>query len=144
MAESERALGMTTPFPGGYIGKGAKVTGKFFFEGATTIDGSVSGDVQVHGHLIVGEHGSIEAKVVATSVLVRGKVTGDILSEKKIEIQPPGTVFGDITTPNLVIGDGAIFEGNSYMKREQKEGKVLPLLRPASTSGPTEEPGSDL
>ena len=144
MAESERALGLPSPSPGGYIGQGTKVTGKFFFEGTTTIDGNVSGDVQVHGHLIVGENGSIEAKVTATSVLIRGKISGDVISEKKIEIQPPGTVFGDITTPNLVIGDGAIFEGNSYMKREQKEGKVLPLLRPGTTAGSTEEPGSGL
>jgi len=83
----------------------------------------------VHGNLIVGEHATIEGKVVATSVLIRGTVKGDIQVEKRIEIQSPGVLVGDITTPNLVIGDGAIFEGNSFMKKEQKEGKVLPLMR---------------
>jgi len=144
MAETEPSAGAASPFPGGYIGRGSKVNGRFLFEGATTIDGEISGDIQVHGHLIVGEHALVKAKIVTTSALVMGKVTGDVLAEKKLEIQPPGTLLGDVTTPNLVIGDGAIFEGNSYMKREQKEGKVLPLLRPASTPGSTEAPDSDL
>ena len=144
MAETERSAGAMSPSPGGYIGQGTKVTGRFHFEGTTTIDGEVSGDIQVHGHLIVGEHALIKAKIVTTSALVMGSVTGDVLAEKKIEIQPPGILFGDITTPNLVIGDGAIFEGNSYMKREQKEGKVLPLLRPSTTPAPTEAPDTGL
>ena len=144
MTESERVLGTPTLSPRAHLGQGTKVTGKFFFEGTTTIEGSVSGEIKVHGHLIVGEHGSIEAKVTATSVLILGKILGDVISEKKIEIQPPGSLCGDITTPILVIADGAIFEGNSYMKRDQKEGKVLPLLRPEITSGSTEEPGSGL
>ncbi len=114
---------------GGYIGQGTKVTGKFQFEGTTTIDGDMSGEIYVHGNLVVGDHASIEGKIFATSVLVRGTVRGDIQVEKRIEIQPPGVIVGDITTPNLVIGDGAIFEGNSFMKKEQKEGKVLPLMR---------------
>jgi len=140
MAEMDKSIGEPTPSRGGFIGQGTKVNGKFLFEGTTTIDGEVNGDIQVHGHLIIGEHAAIEGKILATSVLIQGKVTGDVLAEKKIEIHPPGILFGDITTPNLVIGDGAIFEGNSYMKREQKEGKVLPLLRPSSNPGSTEGP----
>lgn len=132
------------PSPGGYISQGTQLTGKFLFQGATTIDGEVNGELQVHGHLIIGEHATIEGKIIANSVLTLGRISGDILADKKVEIQPPGVVFGDITTPNLVIGDGAIFEGNSYMKREHKEGKVLPLLRPTATPGSTEEPNSDL
>ncbi|NIO07773.1 MAG: hypothetical protein GTO40_07095, partial [Deltaproteobacteria bacterium] len=34
---------------GGYIGQGTKVTGKFQFEGTTTIDGDMSGEIYVHG-----------------------------------------------------------------------------------------------
>ena len=140
MAEKEKTIGGLSPSRGGYIGQGTKVNGKFLFEGTTTIDGEVNGDIQVHGHLIIGEHAAIEGKILASSVLIQGKVIGNVVVEKKIEIQPPGVLIGDITTPNLVIADGAIFEGNSYMKREQKEGKVLPLLRPSSNPGSTEVP----
>ncbi len=129
MAQTEKSANTHLSEVGGYIGQGTKVTGNFQFEGTTTIEGEISGEISVHGNLIVGEHATIEGKIVATSVLVRGKVNGDIQVEKRIEIQPRGVVVGDITTPNLVIGDGAIFDGNCFMKKEQKEGKVLPLVR---------------
>ena len=144
MAQTEKSANTQLSEVGGYIGQGTKVTGKFQFEGTTTIEGEISGEILVHGNLIVGEHATIEGKVVATSVLIRGTVKGDIQVEKRIEIQPPGVLVGDITTPNLVIGDGAIFEGNSFMKKEQKEGKVLPLMRqgpiPPQTEGQSSDP----
>ncbi len=144
MAQTEKSASTQLSEVGGYIGQGTKVTGNFQFEGTTTIEGEISGEISVHGNLIVGEHATIEGKVVATSVLIRGTVKGDIQVEKRIEIQLPGVLVGDITTPNLVIGDGAIFEGNSFMKKEQKEGKVLPLMRQGSIPPQTEGQSSDL
>ena len=143
MAQTEKSAGTQLSEVGGYIGQGTKVTGNFQFEGTTTIEGEISGEISVHGNLIVGEHATIEGKVVATSVLIRGTVKGNIQVEKRIEIQPPGVLVGDITTPNLVIGDGAIFEGNSFMKKEQKEGKVLPLMRQGSIPPQTEGQSCD-
>jgi len=144
MGQTEKSASTQPSEVGGYIGQGTKVTGNFQFEGTTTIEGEISGEISVHGNLIVGEHATIEGKVVATSVLVRGKINGNIQVEKKIEIQPQGVIVGDITTPNLVIGDGAIFEGNCFMKKEQKEGKVLPLMRqgpiPPQTEGQSSDP----
>ena len=114
---------------GGYIGRGCKLTGKFLFEGTTTIEGEVEGEIMVRGEVIIGEQATISGKIIATSVLIRGKVTAEIQAENGIEIQPPGILNGDITTQNLVVRDGAIFDGNCSMKRDQREGKILPLLR---------------
>ncbi|MCZ6546762.1 MAG: polymer-forming cytoskeletal protein [Deltaproteobacteria bacterium] len=114
---------------GGYIGRGCKLTGKLLFEGTTTIEGEVEGEIMVRGEVIIGEQATISGKIIATSVLIRGKVTAEIQAEKGIEIQPPGILCGDITTQNLVVRDGAFFDGNCSMKRDQREGKILPLLR---------------
>ncbi len=143
MVQADKSAKAQLSEVGGYIGQGTKISGKFQFEGTTTIEGDISGEILVHGNLIVGEHASIEGKVFATSVLIRGSVKGDIQAEKRIEIQPPGILVGDITAPNLVIGDGAIFEGNSFMKKEQKEGKVLSLMRQGSILPQSEGQSSD-
>lgn len=140
MAETERMAGVQPSETGAYLGRGSKVTGKLVFEGTTTIEGEIAGDILVRGNLIIGEEANIEGKIFATSVLIRGKVTGDIQADRKIEIQPPGVLFGDIATQNLLIGDGAIFEGYCSMRKEQKEGKVVPLLRQGS-KGETPEEG---
>lgn len=141
MADTSKSGGIQLPEIGAYLGPGTKANGKLLFEGITTIQGEVEGEILVHGNLTVGEHATIKGKIVATSVLIRGKVMADVQADKKTEIQPPGVVFGDVATQSLVIGDGAIFEGHCAMKKE-KEGKVLPLVRQGSTGGNPQEGSS--
>lgn len=138
MAETGKLGGIQLSEIGAYLGPGAKANGKFLFEGTTTIEGEIEGEILIHGNATIGEHAIIKGKIVATSVLIRGKVVADVQADKKIEIQPPGVVVGDVTTQSLVIGDGAILEGRCSMKRE-KEGKVLPLLRQDATGGAPQE-----
>jgi cytoskeletal protein CcmA (bactofilin family) len=38
-------------------------------------------------------------------------------ARKRVEIKSPGRVYGEIRTPNLIIGDGALFEGTCVMKK---------------------------
>lgn len=139
MAEtSSRPAAVQLSEIGAYLGPGTKANGKLLFEGATTIEGEIDGEILVHGNVTIGEHANIKGKIVATSALIRGKVTADVQVDKKIEIQPPGVVIGDVITQSLVIGDGAILEGHCSMRRE-KEGKVLPLVRQEASGGKAEE-----
>jgi cytoskeletal protein CcmA (bactofilin family) len=52
-----------------------------------------------------------------------------VQAEKKLEIQPPGSVVGDVITQSLIIGDGGILEGHISMKKT--EGRVLPIRQEA-------------
>jgi len=141
MAETSRPAAIQLSEIGAYLGPGTKANGRLLFEGATTIEGEIDGEILVHGNLTIGEHANIKGKIVATSALIRGKVTADIQVDKKMEIQPPGVVIGDVVTQSLVIGDGAILEGHCSMRRE-KEGKVLPLVRQEASGGKSEETSS--
>ncbi len=124
MAESQRGSGVSSDV-GAYIGAGTKINGKLHFEGQATIDGEVEGEIVAQAHVTVGQQAVVKGKVSAQSILVQGKVMADVVAEKKLEIQPPGSVVGDVTTLSLVIGDGAILEGHISMKKS--EGRVLPL-----------------
>jgi cytoskeletal protein CcmA (bactofilin family) len=138
MAESSRLTGARASESGAYLGPGSKASGRLLFEGPTTIEGEIEGEILVHGALTIGENAIIRGKINATSALIRGKVTADIQADKKIEIQPPGIVVGDLLTQTLVIGDGAILEGHCTMRKE-KEGKVLPLLRQEAVGRKSDE-----
>jgi cytoskeletal protein CcmA (bactofilin family) len=131
MVEANRPAGARVSESGGYIGPGSKASGRLVFEGPTTIEGEIEGEIVVHGALTIGDNAVVKGKVTATSVSVRGKVNADIQAEKKIELQPSAVVIGDLTTLALAVSDGATFEGHCSMKKE-KEGKVLPLLRQES------------
>ncbi len=141
MAETSRPAAIQLSEIGAYLGPGTKANGKLLFEGATTIEGEIEGEILVHGNVTIGEHANIKGKIVATAALIRGKVTADIQVDKKIEIQPPGVVIGDVVTQSLVIGDGAILEGHCSMRRE-KEGKVLPMVRQEASGGKSEQSSS--
>ena len=124
MAESNRPNGVPADL-GAYLGAGTKITGKLHFDGQATIDGDVDGEIVSASHVTVGQQATVKGKVSAQSILVQGKVMADVVAEKKLEIQPPGSVVGDVTTLSLVIGDGAILEGHISMRKN--EGRVLPI-----------------
>lgn len=124
MAELQRGSGLASDV-GAYIGTGTKINGKLNFEGQATIDGEVEGEIIAQAQVTIGQQAVVKGKISAQSILVQGKVMADVVTEKKLEIQPPGSVVGDVTTQSLVIGDGAILEGHISMKKS--EGRVLPL-----------------
>ena len=124
MAESNRPNGVPADL-GAYLGAGTKINGKLHFEGQATIDGEVDGEIVSQSHVTVGQQATVKGKVSAQSILVQGKVMADVVAEKKLEIQPPGSVVGDVTALSLVIGDGAILEGHISMRKN--EGRVLPI-----------------
>jgi cytoskeletal protein CcmA (bactofilin family) len=113
---------------GAYLGPGTKVNGKLHFDGPATIEGEVEGEIVAQANVTVGQQATVKGKISAVSILVQGKVTADVQAEKRLEIQPPGSVVGDVNTQSVVIGDGAILEGHISMK---KEGRVLPLRQEA-------------
>ena len=124
MAEINRPNGLPADL-GAYLGPGTKINGKLQFDGQATIDGEVEGEIIAQAHVTVGQQATVKGKISAASILVQGKVMAVVQADKKLEVQPPGSVIGDVTTQSLVIGDGAILEGHVSMKKT--EGRVLPI-----------------
>ncbi len=112
-----------------YLDRGSKISGKLFFEGPVRIDGQVDGEISANDSVTVGESAVVTAQVKAASVVIAGKISGDIIAAKRIEIRPTAKVFGNLTTPVLVVHDGALFEGHCTMNPEAKEDrKVTPIV----------------
>ena len=118
-----------------YLGKGSRVGGKLHFEGTARVDGQVEGEISVRDTLIIGEPAVVTAHISGNTIVIRGKVTGDIRARKRVEIHAPGKLYGNITTPNLVLHDGVIFEGHCSMGSDVAKGdrRVTPAR---STSRP--------
>jgi len=112
-----------------YLDKASKISGKLFFEGPVRIDGQVDGEISASDAVVIGEGAVITAQVKAASVVIAGKVSGDIIAGKRVEIRPTAKVFGNLTTPVLVVHDGALFEGHCAMNAEAKDDrKVTPIV----------------
>jgi len=104
-----------------FIGKGSEFVGKLTFEGTVQIDGKVKGEIFSKGTLMIGADAEIEATINVDSVIISGKVSGNIFAGKRTEIRAPGRLYGDIRTPNLMIEQGVIFEGSCKMENLDKK-----------------------
>lgn len=103
-----------------YLDRGAKISGKLHFEGPARIDGQVDGEV-VGKDITIGESAVVTAQITAESVVVCGKVKGEITASQRIEIRPTAKVSGNISAPKLVVQEGAVFEGNCAMGQGSHE-----------------------
>ena len=84
------------------------------------INGKFEGTLDTRGSLTIGENAVIHANIKGEMITVSGKVTGNITAQQIIRIFPPGEVVGDITTPVLEVGEGAVLQGRCQMGKAGK------------------------
>lgn len=98
------------------IGQDSLFRGELVSKRVLRVDGVIEGNVQAD-FLIIGKTGSVKGDIFVRGVEVNGSVEGTIKAEEVVEIRPEGTVRGDIYTVKLIISEGALFAGHSYMRR---------------------------
>jgi cytoskeletal protein CcmA (bactofilin family) len=104
-----------------------EIKGNLKFSGELALDGKLDGEIHTDGTLHLGESAVINGNINAQSVVVRGKVHGNITAKEKIEIKSKAELFGDIRASKLVIEEGVTYVG----KTEVNPNKVAPTLTPA-------------
>jgi len=132
--------------PQANLGKGSRVEGKLSFEGSVRIDGQVEGDINAQDTVIIGKNAEVTAQIHANTVVVEGRVTGDVTARQRIELRAPAKLFGNLVTPSLVIHEGAVFEGHCTMggseaRAERGEKKIA--LFPMEDRGTTARRSSE-
>jgi len=109
-----------------FLGKNTEFEGKLFFSGTVRVDGHFKGEILSEGTLIVGDDAVIESEVQVSRLIVCGEVRGNVFAAEKIEIHPPGKVFGNIQAPAVVMEEGVVFEGCCRMKEIKRPGDEKP------------------
>ncbi|MGZ8439570.1 MAG: bactofilin family protein, partial [Candidatus Deferrimicrobiaceae bacterium] len=120
------------------IGPDSTVKGEMVVRGTVRIDGNLEGDIRADW-VIVGETGRIRGNVKARAIVVGGRVDGNIEGSEIVELKDKAQVVGEICTAKLSISEGALFEGQSSMKKrkeapESQEGKIKSLTVSRSAS----------
>lgn len=98
------------------LGPGVHWQGDLKGEGGVRIEGTVDGDVDLRGLLVIGESGRLNSvQIRANTVVVAGAVRGDITAEK-VEIRSTGRVWGNVTTAAFATEEGAFLRGQIQME----------------------------
>lgn len=111
----------------GFVGHGTVLTGETNFEAMLRVDGHLMGTVTSEsGTLLVGASGQVDANISVSAATIHGNVNGDISATDKIQLGRTARVVGNITTPRLILEDGAVLEGSCSMvkAREAVEAKA--------------------
>ena len=97
--------------PTARIDEGAECSGKFRFANDVHIDGSVEGELDCQGTVVIGPSGRVDAQVKAENVVIYGEASGDIVAQNQITLHKDACVKGDMRTAGIVIEQGAQVEG---------------------------------
>jgi cytoskeletal protein CcmA (bactofilin family) len=91
-----------------------EIKGSIKFANEFTFDGKIEGEVTSDGGILtVGENGDVRGEVKAKSVIVMGKVHGNITVQERCELRSRSQLIGDLKAARLIIEEGATFVGKS-------------------------------
>jgi cytoskeletal protein CcmA (bactofilin family) len=98
------------------IGRSLAITGEVTGDEDLVIEGRVDGYITVRDAMLtLGEHAAVRADIRGARVLVRGRVDGSIVASQRIELAPGCHVTGSLSANQVVIADGARFNGRVDM-----------------------------
>jgi cytoskeletal protein CcmA (bactofilin family) len=100
------------------IGRGTKVSGKLHFDAPAKIEGEVEGEISA-SELIVAEGAVVKAHIAVGRLTVAGSVSGEIVANERVELVSTARVRCTISTPKLVLNEGALFDGDCKMPRDR-------------------------
>jgi cytoskeletal protein CcmA (bactofilin family) len=113
-----------------------EIIGTLKFTGELMFDGKLEGDIATNGTLSLGDKAVIKGNLDVNSVVLRGKINGNITAKERIEIKAGTELFGDIRSSKLAIEEGVTFVG----KTEVNPTKAAPLPPPPPHSGEAAKP----
>ena len=107
----------------GFFDKDTEIKGELSFKGSFRIDGRFKGKIDSDSMLVIGEGGKVDADIKIGYMVIDGEVKGNIQAIERVEVHSNGRVIGTITTPKLVVEEGAYLEATC-----QTTDKMPPLV----------------
>jgi len=118
-----------------------ELKGTLKFTGELTFDGKLEGDINSEGTLLLGDNANVKGTIDVGAVVVRGRISGNIIAKDKIEIKAKTELFGDVKAAKLMIEEGVTFVGKS----EVNPNKVAPTPAPQQPRAvETPKPGAPI
>jgi cytoskeletal protein CcmA (bactofilin family) len=90
-------------------------TGTLNFKKPFLIQGKVSGEISAKGLLVVDGEAVVNADINGSRVIIRGYVKGNVTAAEKVEVTVTGRLEGNVTTPEMSMESGCVFNGHCTM-----------------------------
>ncbi len=129
------------------LGPRATFDGQLRCDGSVRIDGTVEGGlVETPANVLITESARVMAEIHARTVSIAGAYKGTIIADR-VELLEGGHLWGTINVRSFLLDEGAHFEGELIMRKDED---AAPLLaeRPGAgahipVTGPERSPESE-
>jgi cytoskeletal protein CcmA (bactofilin family) len=124
-----------TVSPSTSVDASSELEGRLRCKQTLRIDGSIKGEIDCERTVIVGECAKVHATIDAEEVQIAGAVEGDITARRKITLERTAVVVGNLTTPGIVIEEGAKLKGRIVIGSD-----AAPAIEAAKAQAPKKAP----
>ncbi len=95
----------------------ASMTGTLTFKDPVNlqINGRFDGTLDTKGNLSIGEKATVKATIQGESIVIGGTVNGTITATTRVELLSGARLTGKVTSPRVVMQDGAVLHGTLEM-----------------------------
>jgi cytoskeletal protein CcmA (bactofilin family) len=97
------------------ISAGTDIFGDVKSSGDIRIDGTLTGNLNTKGKVVIGPTGKVKGEVICKNSEVAGVIEGRIIVGQLLNLKASCKINGDIITSKLSIEPGALFTGNCKM-----------------------------
>jgi cytoskeletal protein CcmA (bactofilin family) len=103
------------------IGEHLAIEGTIRASEDVIIEGNVKGSIEIKGHqLTVGSKGKVEADVEADSVVIGGRMVGNVTAKSKVQVTKNADFSGQIKAKRIAVDDGAFVKASIELEKDDK------------------------
>ncbi|NIM16239.1 MAG: hypothetical protein GTO45_29950 [Candidatus Aminicenantes bacterium] len=110
---------------GSFFGKTMRIEGEITSDEDITIEGKVSGQLEVSKTLTIGRDGYVNGEISANVVRISGEAEGHIKASEKLEISSEGKYNGNIQSDKIAVAEGAVIKGTINLEEERVNTKEM-------------------
>ena len=114
-----------TPNAINIITNGTVIKGDITATGDFRLDGTLEGNIQLNGKLVIGDSGVVNGNVLCQNANIIGTVNGNLSVKELLSLSASARVRGDILINKLSIEPGAVFTGKCCMLDEVRKQQQL-------------------
>lgn len=98
------------------IGQNSIIVGEIKGRENLIIEGSFDGSINLGSNTVtVGKTGMLKGTIKAKTIIVEGKIDGDLTATERVLLKKTAKVKGNVITTGLVMDDGCFFCGKTDM-----------------------------
>jgi len=109
------------------ISVGTDITGDVKSNGDIRIDGTLNGNLNTKGKVVIGTTGKVKGEVICKNSEVAGIIEGKIMVGQLLNLKSSSKINGEIVTSKLSIEPGAVFSGTCKMNDTESNAGTGPL-----------------